>query len=207
MSDFKKNFVCHECDREFMILQQETYNTVKKNKKCFDCKSKSEPMREIKKDKKIIQYSYCCDKRKELFERHIRPDCEACNRLRHYKKYELQGLKMPCQDHIISDIFEELCPHVCEHHCDLNELSVTGKLDTILKNYVCDDCSIINVNNGNLGIVWICKCGRKFCEKCSINHFLMLPRNSEGHLNPESYICFDCIPSYKEEAIRLGQIL
>jgi hypothetical protein len=84
MENFKKNFTCPECEKEYMVLQKPTYDEMKKAKKCFECKIKLEPIRELKKESKIkiINYSYCCQQRQEIYERHIVSDCQACNKQR-----------------------------------------------------------------------------------------------------------------------------
>ncbi len=206
MESFKKNYTCKECNKEFIVMQQKAYDEMKKNKKCFECKMKSEPVKEVKKENpnKILRYSYCCDKRKLLYERHIRVDCEDCNRNRHYKKYTIEGLKLPCVKHIIVDPFDGNCNDVCEHKCFINELSKQDKdvFKDSLKEITCSECDVAVINKSMAVAVFECNnqdCSRKFCRPCSINNMLMF--NNE----PETYNCFICVPAEKDEAIRLGQ--
>jgi len=153
---------------------------------------------------KIIRYSYCCDARKELFERHIRPDCKDCNRNRHYGEYKIEGLRMPCSEHIISDIFESDCPIVCEHVCFIRDaLRISdGNLKNVLKRGRCSQCNIVKVEKGEYPNVMTCVLdGKRFCNEC-LKYNMLLMSNGE----PETYKCFNCVPEEKLEAIRLNQI-
>ncbi|MBS3925933.1 MAG: hypothetical protein KGZ34_04500 [Nitrosarchaeum sp.] len=187
-------------------MQYKTYEELKKNKMCHECKMKLLSIVEVKKEYKIIKYSYCCNTRREFHERHIRQDCQDCNRQRHYKKYLIEGLRLPCMNHIITDPFDKdsLNPPVCDHKCIISELTAKNELNSILKSATCTECNTVLIDGLNgifRPISCINNCGRYFCDVCVIQNMLMA-----NNTIPETYMCFNCGPKEKEEAIRLGQL-